>query len=261
MKVIELKTKHDEIFLYPISDIHIGDKGFTKNSEEKLKGYIDWVKQTPNAYIFLNGDILNCASRISASSPFEQNMTLQEQIEYAIKIFTPVKSRIIGAITGNHESRLENMFGYNPTGALCLALGIPYLGLSAIVKFSLGRKNRGKGRENESRQTYIGYFHHTSGGGGTIGGKLNRVDKMRSLLSNADFYVGSHNHLLGVVPTGCFLFDDKNNKIIFKKQVLVDSGGFLEWNGYPEQNMLPPVKIGSPCIRLDGKKKDIHCSV
>ncbi len=53
-----------------------------------------------------------------------------------------------------------------------------------------------------------------------------------------------------------------HKKIIIQRQLLIDSGSYLGWDdNYSEAKMLPPVKIGSPRIRIDGKKKDTHVSV
>jgi len=99
MKIKEIKTKFNDIYVIAISDCHIGDRGFTKNSEKKLRGYIDWVKKNKNAYVIFNGDILNVATRESKTSPFEQNMDLAGQIDKAVELFKPIKDRIIGCVT------------------------------------------------------------------------------------------------------------------------------------------------------------------
>jgi len=103
MRIKEFRTKYNDIYLYAIGDVHIGDKGFTKESEEKLKGYIDFIRKTPNAFCVLQGDVLNNATRLSKSSPFEQNMDLKEQIEKAVELFKPIKHKILGSINGNHS--------------------------------------------------------------------------------------------------------------------------------------------------------------
>lgn len=265
MKVIERDFGYDSIYIIPIGDTHIGDKSFGVEARRKLDGYLDWVKEHKNAFIFLMGDIINCASTSSESSPFQQDMDLKEQVDYAIKIFRPLRKKILGAISGNHEQRMEASWGYNPMVPICHALEIPYCGYSAVVKTRLGtvKKHRNK-HKPEYYQSYIGYYHHTMGGGGTVGGKINRVDKLRQIVSNCDYYCGAHNHLLGVVHTSIFSFCQRTNKVKQKKQLLIDTGGYLEYDeSYAEAKMLVPVKIGSPRIRLDGRQanRDMRCSV
>lgn len=268
MKIKEFKTTYNDAYVIPISDCHIGDKGFTKNSEKKLKGYIEWVRKTPNAFIILNGDIINCATRESKSSPFDQNMDLKEQIDKAVELFKPVKDRILGAINGNHENRIADYSGYSPTISICDRLGVSYLGESALYVIRLGcRKDM-----RSPRSSFTIYSHHTTGGGNSIGSKMNRVGSMREVVANADCYCGSHNHMLGVIHGVTQIVNETEAKIDTVRQMLVDTGGYLEWNEtYAEKMMLAPLKVGSPRIHFIVKRKkdkgkevvskDIHISI
>ena len=261
MKCLKHKIEASHAYVLPLSDMHIGDKNFDK---KKLEGYLDWVKKTKNARIFLNGDVLNLATNVSVSSTFDQNMDLTKQLEMAIELFKPVKDKIIGAITGNHEARMESFCGYNPLIPFCAALGIPYLGYSAIVAVKVvpGKWKDPKKKDGVS-QTYTFYFHHTTGGGGhTVGGKINRVELLKKLVDNCDVYVGSHNHQLAVVPVESRHYNERGNRIDKQRQLLVDTGSFLKWdNSYAERMQLPPAKLGAVRIRLDGTKKDLHCDL
>jgi len=253
MKYGECRISADYGYVLPISDCHIGDVAFEGEGYQLLRDNIEWIRKEPNARVFLNGDILNVATRFSASSPFEQSMNLQQQVEFATKMFKPIADKIVGCIDGNHELRLQDFVGYSPLTPICHELKIPYFKHSAVMVFIVGK---GKGI------AYSGYFHHSTGGGATPGGKMNRVDKLRQLMCNCDFYVASHNHQLGVIPVTTRAVDVIHKKIIVQRQVLIDSGSYLSWNdSYAEAKMLPPAKLGSPRVRIDGKKRDIHVSV
>lgn len=240
-------------YIVPIGDVHIGDRNANlKLLEENIK----WVEATEQARVILMGDILNTATRTSKTNPHYQNLTLEEQIEEAIRLFTPIKNKIITAIDGNHEDKVADFAGFSPTISLCHGLGIHYSGLSSVIEVKVG-KLKGK------RQRYFFYCHHTTGGGSTVGGKMNRVDHLRRIISNVDVYCGAHNHQLGVVPVTTMEVDRGHDlKVRELRQLLVDCGGYLKWqDGYAEKKMYPPTKLGSPRIRLDGKKKDVHVSV
>ena len=260
MKYLQREVKAKSAYIIPMSDLHIGDKHF---NEKKAKEYIDWVKKHENARIFLNGDILNVATRTSASSPFEQDMDLSEQIDKAVELFEPVKHQIIGAITGNHENRIEQHCGYNPIRHLCQQLGIPYLGTSAVIALRVcDGKHKRKSKPGGNFTTYILYFHHTTGGGSTPGGKVNRVEKLRSIITNADAYIGSHSHQIFAVPMLGTHYSGAKNGIVKQRQMLIGSGSFLEWNdSYAEKMQLEPVKLGCPRIRLSAESKDVHVSI
>lgn len=264
MRTKIIKVKFNDAYLYPLSDLHIGDKGFTKKSEEKLKSNIEWVRTTKNAYVCLNGDILNVATRASPSSPFEQNNTLEHQIDRAVHLLKPINDKIVGAIDGNHEQRLADYTGYSPTIALCRELGIDYMQNSALYLFRMGLVNNRK----TSRETFIVYCHHTTYGGRTIGGKMNRINMLRDIVSNADVYIGSHNHMVGAVPAMTQIVNKDTAVVKEIRQMIVDSGSYLEWNeSYAERAMLPPMRLGTPRIHFFIKRKkdiahkDIHVSL
>jgi hypothetical protein len=259
MKYGAVSINNDYVYVLPISDAHIGDKSFHPEGYKKLKENIDWVKKEKYVRVFLSGDILNVATRGSKTSPFEQNMDLKEQVEFAVKMFEPIKDRIDGAIDGNHELRIMDMCGYSPTVALCHELGVKYYEHSAVICYTVG-KGGVKGRGN--RISYSIYYHHTTGGGGTPGGKMNRVDKLRQLVCNCDIYCGSHNHQLGVIPVTTRSVDTSHGTIQTLRQMLVDTGSYMGWEGgYAEAKMMPPGKIGSPRIRMSGVRHDVHVSV
>ena len=114
---------------------------------------------------------------------------------------------------------------------------------------------------NRTAQTYAGYLHHTTGGGASIGGKLNGVDKLRQMIAGCDFYCGNHNHMEGTVKTKIFIPNIQKCTATEIRQVLVDCGGFLDYGGYVERGQCAPVDIGAPRIRFDSLKKDVHVNL
>jgi len=163
------------------------------------------------------------------------------------------------SITGN--SRMYEEFGASPLSFFARELNIPYCKYSAIVKFKVGRRTDSKS-SNRYNQIYFGYFHHTTGGGSTVGSKLNRVAKLRNIVEGVDFLCGGHNHQLAVAPQEVYYPTRTGIKI--RRIWYVDCGSYLEWNdSYAEKSMLAPAKLGSPRIRLSGKSHhhDVHVSL
>lgn len=265
MKCKTVDIKADHAYLIVIGDLHVGDKAFGTESRHKLEGYVKWVQEHDNARVILNGDLLNTATRISKTSPFEQDMTLEEQISAVATYLYPIKDRIIGAVCGNHERRMMDFAGYDPTISILTMLGLnieqTYFKFTGILKIRVG-KRMSRGAE-AMRVAYTVAFTHTTGGGKTIGSKMNRIDVMRqSTVANADIYCGSHNHMLGSAVAVALEFNPYSETVEQRKQTLVDCGGYLEWNdSYAEAMQLPPMKLGSPRLRLDGLKKDVHVEI
>jgi len=257
MKLIEVVDHRSKVYLLPLGDLHLGS---LNTDVDKIQGYINWARQE-EAYIFLMGDLFDVATVISPTSPFSQAMTLNEAMDLGVELFRPVKDRIIGAIIGNHEIRLMKFAGLDILKNFCVILGIEYCGYSAVIRFRIGQKDKST-RASSPKVEYLFYAHHTTGGGTTIGGKLNRVEKLRQIFEGADCYLGGHNHFEGNGKTViAYLSKSGNGKgsIAYKRVFFVDTGSFLNYdNSYAEEKMLMPCTVGCPRLRLDGKKKDLH---
>lgn len=271
MRYLRSSVRGECSYLIPIGDVHLGDKSFGKRGRDKLAGYIRWVKEHPNARIFLMGDIFNVASRVSKTSPFESRA---DEYKEAAAIFQPVAKQIIGAIDGNHEARMLDMFGYSPTQSLCAQLEIPYCGWSAVLEINVGGvDHKTKAHWNQ----YHVYCHHTTGGGGTLGGALNRSVKLQDIVQGIDVYCGAHNHNLVSGQRTVYLPYPAGGRCIEKKVTYVDCGSYLEWDeSYAERGMYVPGKLGSPRIRFagyrhlehhgprgnqDNSSRDVHVSI
>lgn len=257
MKYLECNIPDKSAYIIPIGDVHYEDEFFTNKSLTLLKSYLDWVKGLPNARIFLMGDLFNCAGRNSKTSPHCNNKT--NGFKDMSELLEPYKEKIIGAIDGNHEARIIDDYNMNPLQHLCLNLKIPYCGWSALLKLRVGKRNKSCG--NRYHNVYHVYFHHSTGGGATIGGKLNRVEKLRNIVEGVDVFCGGHNHLLASAPLDVYYPADRS---IGKRRIwFVDCGGYLEWGGYVEKSMLAPSKLGSPRIRFEGEREhhDVHVSL
>lgn len=242
---VQFPHSRDCAYLIPVGDVHLGSTAFGARGRALLEGYLEWVSARPNARIFLMGDLFDVATRTSKTSPFESSSS---EYTEALKIFKPYAKKIVGAIRGNHCQRLLDHAGYDPMAQFCAALDIPYLGLSAVIRFNVGS------------QTYYGYFHHSTGGGGTLGAALNRAVKLQEIVQGIDFYAIGHNHnLINGVRT---VYTPGEQGIEERRIWYVDCGSYLDYPGsYAEAAMYAPGKLGSPRLRFDGRKHDLHVSI
>ena len=257
MKVVSVEIPEDHGYLIPLGDLHRGDRHLTKRGLNKLKGYLDWVMERKNAYVFLMGDILNVASRTSKTNPFE-SMSGDDEYQAAIDLFSPYKSRIIGAISGNHEARMAKEFGFNPLIPFCRELGITYCQFSAAIRVRVGKR---KGTANQYEQVYWGYAHHGTGGGGSLGAALNRKVKLQEIMHGMDWYMAGHDHQNIVGRRDILL--PKRDKIVQQRVHYIDTGSFLDWDkSYAEEGMMAIGSMGAPRLRFDGRENhhDLHVS-
>ena len=174
-----------------LADLHLGDKHC---DEALIKKRIDHIRDTENAFLILNGDILNWASKMSVSDVYAETLSPMEQIKKYVDLFAPVKEKIIAMTQGNHENRAYRTEGVDLTQIVARELGIEdrYSPESCVVFLRVGHYCR-PGRHGEP-VPYVIFCNHGSGGGRKEGAKAIRLADMASIV-DADIYVHSHTHM------------------------------------------------------------------
>ena len=81
---IDLPRELTEIEIHTFADEHIGDE---QCDMKRLLERIEYVKNTPNAYCILNGDILDNATKTSIGDTYSQEFNPMEQLQRAIEMF------------------------------------------------------------------------------------------------------------------------------------------------------------------------------
>lgn len=257
MKIHQVELGRDltHIYLLPVSDLHVGDYNF---DAEKFFRYRQWILDTKNAYIILNGDIMNTATKSSVSDIYAETMNPKEALATAEKIFTPIKDRILAIVGGNHERRIYKDVGLDASEFLASKLGVLYAGDEVYLKIKFG-KSRGHGT-NGKPIVYTVYATHGFGAGRTIGSKVNSLHRLSEIVL-ADCYIFSHVHTMTAHQDIYKVPDIRANKLIDVKRTFASSGSFLKRGGYAVTHGYPHGKLGTVRIRLDGTRKDCHVSL
>lgn len=249
MKVVKFDacTDQDEVIIYPIGDVHIGEAGFSQVEFQKV---IDTIKNTPNAYAILNGDIINNATRSGISDIYGEQMSPMLQISLALEMLEPIKDKIISATTGNHELRSYKGDGLDITQFLCANLGIQdrYSPDGVFVFLTTG-KTEGKNSQKKNRQVYGIYHTHGSGGGKRAGSSANAMEDMTNIV-DADILIRGHSHKPMAFPVGYYRANYSNRKVREVTKYLVTTTAFLHYGGYGEQKGYRPSAIAIPEIHL-----------
>jgi hypothetical protein len=126
--------------IIPVGDIHFGNK--TCNID-KLKDILQLILRTPNCYTILIGDLAETATRESVGNAmFDEDAHLPEQLKVLYAALKPLadNGKIIGALTGNHEMRVEYLTGLNPMAMLAEKLDIPYFGFQGYIEAVVGEQ-------------------------------------------------------------------------------------------------------------------------
>lgn len=259
MRIVKntLDNKGD-IEVYIFADIHIGSP---KCDAKLLIDRIKLVQDDPDAYCILVGDICNNSIRTSVGDVFEEALTPMQQINTAVKMFRPIKDKILGVVAGNHENRSYKDAGVDLTLFFCNELGITdkydNAGVAMFIKFGTGNRHY---HSNTGKVVYSLYMSHGSGGGRTVGAKANSVKRKEEII-DTDIIVGAHVHEPMVFKEAYFHADTRVGAVTRCERTYVIASSFLNYENYAEQVGLRPSSKDWPVIHLCGSYKKVKVEV
>ena len=230
-------------------------------------------KRAQNAFTLLNGDLFTMITKTSTTDIYEMGepgekielMTPDVTLNELETLFKPISNRILAACSGGHE--LKNMFrlvGADYTYQLMSRLGIAdrYTRDGGFLLIKTAPLN------DKDDSFFSIAFTHGWGGARTRGAKIRKVEFMASAL-DADCYVISHDHSQNLARDNYLFvpeFDSPN--VDARRKLLVSTGAFRGYGGYPLRSGYQPSDLGTPRIRFDKKinedgtiRKDIHASI
>ena len=260
MKVIRADLPRDiEVLeLHTFADEHIGDEHCDL---KRLLSRIEYVKNTPNAYCILNGDIIDNATKTSIGDTYTQVFNPMEQLSKAVEIFEPIKDKILCITHGNHENRTYKKEGINLSYLMAkqMRLDDKYTPTSAVLFIRVGESTKGKetNGSGKRRQTcYTLYVLHGCGGGRKEGAKAIRLADMASII-DCDIYIHSHTHLPMIMKQAYHRIDDRNSAVALVNKLFVNTAANLDYGGYGEAGEFKPSSKDTPVIYLRGSKKEM----
>lgn len=249
MKVIkrDLGEQFKNIKVLALSDLHIGD---SLCNLKLIKSVLEEVKNSPNTFIILNGDLMNNSIKNSVSSIYDEVLSPMEAIVKLTNLLEPIKDRILVIHPGNHEWRSYKEDGIDIIRLVARQLGIEdrfsdgwwYLYLT----LGMGNKQR------PIMYTITGV--HGYGGGRKNGGKINNLVEMSDKVI-ADVYVMGHTHTPIMTRNSIFVPDYQHKCLVQKDKYYLMTNSFLEYGGYGEQYGFTPSTTEHQEMILDGTKK------
>lgn len=249
MNSISVKLDRDitELELIPISDTHIGDPSV---NEQKVAELIRYVDDHPNTYALLNGDLMNNAIKSSKSDTYTEYLSPMEQMVKLVNMIRPISHKILAVTQGNHERRTWKESGVDITRLMCRELGLEdkYAEGMAYIFLRFGETN---GKNHNRQQRYTILITHGSGGGKSVGSKANRLADLVSI-ADADIYIYGHTHQTIAFKEGFIRVDPCSDSVRDVDRLFVNSGAYMQWGGYAEQNQYRPSVIVTPHIILSG---------
>ena len=259
----QLRPTLKNVIVVPISDAHYGNPYFSKRHFLET---LQYVQNTPNVFAICNGDLCESSIRTSKGEIFKQVGSPQDQRNWIIKQLKPIKHKILGMTTGNHEARIYNEVGIDISKDIADALGVPYRPEGMLVKISFGSGNES---HDDRPYVYWGYATHGYGGAKTKSAKAVKVERTATWI-HADFYIMSHDHVVNVAPDVYLLPDPRTSaqvdedgketgftigRVTAHRKMLIKSNAYMKWGGYAEALGFPPSDLATPVITLHGSSK------
>lgn len=252
MKAIRCDLPYaEQIEIHPMADLHIGDN---MCDFKLVMERIEHIKNTPNAYCILDGDLMDTAICSSIGDTYGANLQPMEQLKMCVKIFEPIKDKILAVLPGNHEGRVYKSDGLDMTELMCAQLGIPekYSPTTALLFIRFGKRTQNHGRP----MFYTAYVTHGSGGGRKEGGKVNRLADLASIV-DSDIYIHAHTHLPLIFKESFFRISGSNSSVALVDKLFVNTAASLNYGGYGDRQGFKPASKSSPVIYLDGRKREM----
>lgn len=237
--------------ILPLADFHLGD---IHSDFKKIQEYLAYIKDNDNVFTVLNGDMMDAAIQSSIGDTYGASLQPMEQLAQCVKIFEPIKDKILAVTPGNHEQRIYKSDGLDLTQLMCNQLGIGdrYSNTSVLLFIRFGRDNA---RCHHGRPVlYTIYCVHGAGGGRTEGGKVNRLMQLGNIV-DADIFVHSHTHTPAIVKTGYYRVSAANSSVQKVDKLFVNTAATLDYGGYGELQSYKPTSIEMPIIVLNGTKR------
>jgi predicted MPP superfamily phosphohydrolase len=242
------KEKFKEVELYPLSDLHVGNR---YSDIDHFRKFLEFILEKPNRFIIFNGDNANNAIKSGVSNVYHETMPPSKQKKFLIGELKCVKDRILCFVEGNHEARSTKDVDQSIVEDIATALGKEelYREDEAFLKLCFGT-----GNTSTNRQCYTAYVTHGAGGGKRAGSGLNNLELL-ALSADADMYIIGHGHKAIAHKNVIRKIDTRNNVINETLRMFVMSSSWQGFGGYASKKMLIPSAQGSVPIILSGKEK------
>ena len=236
-----------------MADLHIGDahcdyKGIIER--------IEYINNTPNAYVILDGDLMDTAIATSVGDTYGATLAPMEQLKHCVKLFEPIRDKILAVLPGNHENRVYRTDGLDITQLMCSQLGLQdrYSPTTALLFIRFGKNTTHKGHGRP--QLYTIYCTHGAGGGRKEGGKVNRLADLACIV-DADCYVMGHTHLPVIMKESFYRVSGANSSVALVDKLFVNTAASLNYGGYGDAAGFKPASKQAPVIYLNGHKREM----
>lgn len=248
----------EDITIIPLFDVHLGA---AEHMEEDFQKFLQKVKETPNVYLVLGGDLINNNIRSAVGDIWKETRSPSAQKKEMAKLLAPVRDRILCSVTGNHERRSTKDADDDPSYDIMAKLDLEHLHREniAFVKITLGERTNSNGNDTAGKQrpTYMLVVTHGAGGGIYTGTAVLRAERFGYAITGMDALIVGHTHKPFTTQPGQIVIDKQNNKVSVKPFKVISATSWMEWGGYAAQKMLLPSSHCLHTLTLRADKKEM----
>lgn len=234
--------------VYPLADVHLGAEG---SAWEAFYNLVNCIAKEPNAYVTLQGDLIDNGIKNSVTNCYRATMRPSEQKREMAKALEPIRDKILCILPGNHERRSGKEVDDDPAYDIASKLDIEdrYRESIAFIRTGLGWDKK----HNREWAYYLACVHG-SGGGGLPGASINRADNYLQALDGVDVYIHGHSHRPYALRGSKLVIDSQNKLARQRPYLTMCAGQWLEYTGYPvDKNLRPVAMPGANKLHLSGE--------
>lgn len=255
---IDLSEEMRELEILPVADYHWADPN---SDHDKILADIKYIKEHPNVYCVLNGDLMDCAIASSIGDTYGATLSPMDELKVCMELFAPIAGKILCVVPGNHEARHYRTNGIDLTELMCRQLGIEdrFSPTTAILFVRFGRLNSEKDGHHR-KACYTVYISHGSGGGRKEGGKIQRLVDLSTIV-DADVYICGHTHLPATLKDGFARPCVANSSVAYCTRLYVNTSAKLNYGGYGDTQGFKVPCTDTPIIWLNGERKEMRATI
>lgn len=244
----------NEARIHTLADLHIGDP---QCDYAECCNKIDEIKNDPHGLCILNGDLVNTVLRNSVGDIYGEKLPPMKQIDEIVTLLRPIKDKIIGADTGNHEARVYKSDGIDMMRLICRELGIEerYAPEAVLIFLRFGKQSpHARHTKEYPNQRYVIYATHGTGNGRKEGSKIIRLSELAAIV-DADVYIHSHSHLPIITKEAYYRIDPIHNNATLIDKLFVNTAAAMNYGGYGQEKAYKPSSKANPIITLQAKER------
>lgn len=255
---IDLSEELKDLEILPVADYHWADPN---SDHDKILADIKYIKEHPNVYCVLNGDLMDCAIASSIGDTYGATLSPMDELKVCMELFAPIADKILCVVPGNHEARHYRTNGIDLTELMCRQLGIEdrFSPTTAILFVRFGRLNSEKDGHHR-KACYTVYVSHGNGGGRKEGGKIQRLVDLSTIV-DADVYICGHTHLPATLKDGFARPCLANSSVAYCTRLYVNTSAKLNYGGYGDTQGFKVPCTDTPVIWLNGERKEMRATI